>query len=560
KLLTGRRKQFGTLRRFGGLTGFSQKGESPHDRFTTGHAGASISVGLGHAVGDSFEKRGERTVVMIGDGAIASGMPFEAMNHSGELGQNILVILNDNRMSISQPVGSFSHYLNRIRLTPFYHDLKKDISEFLRRIPIVGEPIEKTVEQVVTSLSGSILPGQLFRELGFEYFGPVDGHDIPLLMRTLEDIKAIKGPVLLHALTTKGCGFEPAAKHPERFHSAKNFAECRYEVEPKEENASPSLKATATSYTKIASESFVELGKEHPDLCAITAAMLEGTGLEKFRDTFPDRLFDVGICEQHAIGFSAGLATAGRRVLVAIYSTFLQRAFDQIFHDVLLNGLPVTFAIDRAGLVGADGPTHHGAFDVSYLRSLPGMVIAAPKDGPELKAMLKWAVESGRTVAVRYPKAAVPDPPIDENPLPIEYGRGEVLRRGKDVCFFAFGSMVEVALAAAEELEAIASRPTVVNARFAKPVDSDLLREMLGIHGKVITLEENALPGGFGAACLEAAGDGAGKIIRVGLPDNFVVHGSRAELFRELEIDAEGLVRLVTGKESASKRRIKDGK
>ncbi|MHC4663833.1 MAG: 1-deoxy-D-xylulose-5-phosphate synthase [Planctomycetota bacterium] len=561
KILSGRRGRFHTLRRYGGLTGFSQKGESPQDRITAGHAGASISVGLGQSMGDKYAERKARTVVVIGDGSIASGMPFEGMNHAGELGGNLLVILNDNKMSISRPVGSFANYLNRIRLTPFYHDLKKDVSGFLKKIPVFGEPIGKTLEGIVTSLSGSILPGQLFWELGFEYFGPLDGHDLTILMRTLEDIRTIDGPVLLHVMTQKGCGFEPAASDPQRFHSAKGFALCEYEVEPpngKPEKAEPGKKQPPR-FTEVASEAFAELGEACPDLIAITAAMQDGTGLEKFHAQFPERVFDVGICEQHAVGFGAGLASAGRRVLVAIYSTFLQRAFDQVFHDVILNGLPVTFALDRAGLVGSDGPTHHGAYDISYLRPLPGIVLAAPKDGPELKAMLKWAVQSDLAVAVRYPKDRVPDPAISEEPLPIELGRGEVLKSGKDVCLFAYGSMVPVALETAEKLATHGTAPTVVNARFAKPLDTDMLSEMLKSHKTVVTLEENALPGGFGTACLEAAGSAAGKIIRVGLPDRFVVHGSRTELFRELGIDSTGIVKLITGRDRIPDR-VKDEK
>jgi 1-deoxy-D-xylulose-5-phosphate synthase len=527
KLLSGRAKNFSTLRKFKGVSGFQNRFESAADPFTVGHAGSILSAAVGTAMGDELAGVKRNVVVIIGDGAMSAGNTFEALNHAGALGKNILVVLNDNRMAIAETVGAMSNYLTRVRLAPSYAGLKREIYDFLNRVPVIGVKMRYGLDHLREVLRRSMIHGLMFEDLGFKYYGPIDGHDVEGMLAALEEVRRVDGPRLLHVVTEKGRGFKPATDDPEKFHGAQGFL-CDDGKVPEIEE-----KTTGPSYTKVFGDALVKFAREDPKVAAITAAMPEGTGLCDFKTEFPARFVDVGICEQHAIGLAAGLASSGMKPVAAIYSTFLQRAYDQIFEMIALQKLHVVLAIDRAGLVGNDGPTHHGASDVAYLRNVPGMALMAPKDGAELELMLKFALALDGPAAVRYPRAVCPNPDMFGAPAPVELGKSEVLREGEGVCFLAYGSMAAEAEQAARILEKDGLKPGLVNARFAKPLDLDMLKTIAGRYKKIIAVEEGCATGGFGSAVL-AALSGAGlktdgvKII--GLPDAFVEHGSRAEL------------------------------
>jgi 1-deoxy-D-xylulose-5-phosphate synthase len=540
KLLTGRREAFHKLRQYKGLSGFPDRKESPvYDPFTCGHSGNALSSSLGLSCGDIIQGKKRKIVVVVGDGGIVAGMSLEALNHAGDLKKDILVVLNDNKLAISETVGAFSKYFTQLRTFPLYTDLKKEVHHILKILPVLGRPVENVLEHLVEAVKRGMTPGQIFTELGFQYYGPVDGHNVELLINTINRIKDLSGPVLLHAITEKGKGFEPASENPTKFHSAGEFQLCNGKLVE-------ASKTSKTSYTKVFGQALVEIAQTNPKIVAITAAMPDGTGLTSFREKFPDRYFDVGICEQHAVGLSSGLAYTGLKPVAAIYSTFLQRAYDQVFHDVCLQEREnaVVFCMDRAGLVGNDGPTHHGVFDIAYLMHLPGIILMAPKDGRELKQMLRTAVEYNRPVAIRYPKDDIPDEEIDLPSAPISIGVAEVLKEGSDGAIMAYGAMVYPAYMAAEKLSAEGIEAAVINARFAKPLDKTLILELLRDQPFVLTVEDHALAGGFGSSVLEMVSEEQGdasKIRRMGIPDRFIEQGPRKILLGELGLDAEGI-------------------
>lgn len=538
KILTGRKSRFPTLRQYKGLSGFPDKFESVYDPFTCGHSGNAISAALGLSCANEILGFKRSIVAVVGDGAIGAGMSLEALNHAGDLKKNLLVVLNDNEMSISNTVGAFSKYLNKIRTTRLYADVKKEVHHLLSALPVFGKPVEKTLEHAVELIRRGAVPGQIFEDLGFVYFGPLDGHNFQTLIETLNDIKHLQGPVLLHVITEKGRGFEPACQNPTQYHSAGKFEMCNGKItqdtqEPKK-----------ISYTKVFGDTLVELAKEDHKVVGITAAMPDGTGIVSFSKKFPDRFYDAGICEQHAVGLANGLSVSGLKPVVAIYSTFLQRAYDQVFHDICLQRNGAVFALDRAGIVGNDGPTHNGVFDITYLRSLPEIILMAPKDGNELRSMLKIALDSGKIAAIRYPKEDVPDEKLDSHYRSFGIGEAEILREGGDGVLLAYGSMVYRCMRAAEKLSEKGLEVTVVNARFAKPLDRKCILELAGSHKLIITVEDHTLMGGFGSAVLELVsdeGENAGKVVRMGIPDRFIEHGARNLLLKNLGLDEEGI-------------------
>ncbi|MGR3178187.1 MAG: 1-deoxy-D-xylulose-5-phosphate synthase [Candidatus Anammoxibacter sp.] len=551
KILTGRQKEFETLRQHNGLSGFPNKKESIYDPFTTGHSGDAISTALGLACGDNILGKDSRVVAIVGDGGMGPGMTFEALNHAGDLKNDLLVVLNDNKLAISKTIGAFSKYLNKIRTDPVYNDLKKEVRHLLNAFPVIGKSVDGVLERVIERLNRATSPGEIFVDLGFKYFGPIDGHDIKLMIDTLKDIKHLEGPKLLHVITCKGKGFEPASMNPTQYHSAGNFQFSNGQIVEKKKVGGKQ------SYTSVFSNAIIELAKINSKIIGITAAMPDGTGIAAFGKKFPDRYFDVGICEQHATGLASGLATNGLKPIAAIYSTFLQRAYDQIFHDVCLQGLGVIFAIDRAGIVGNDGPTHNGVFDIAYLRHFPGMVLMAPKDGAELCEMLKLAVTNNTPIAIRYPKDDIPDTEFDianidfNTPSKFRIGESEIIREGTDVAIIGYGATVQMAIEAAEKLSKIGVNVTVVNSRFAKPLDNDLILDVVRNHEFVLTVEDHMLSGGFGSAVLEVVNSSSVnscKIIRLGIPDIFVEAGPRKILLKNLGMDAEGIYNKVLEK------------
>ncbi len=556
KILTGRREAFKTFRQDGGMSGFSNKDESVHDPFTTGHAATSISTALGIAVANRLAVGRQvglpctplerRAVAVIGDASLQSGMALEALNHAGHLNENLIVILNDNEMSISKTVGALSRYLNKIISNPVYNHVRKDVESFIRRIPKVGKQMVSKAKKIDEGFKHLFVPGQIFEEMGFRYFGPLDGHDVPQLIDILKNISKMEGPVLLHVITKKGKGYKVAESDPQRWHASTPFC-----VETGE------LKSVSKSrsYMKVFGETAVELAQNHPDFAAITAAMCEGTGLVDYSQKYPERFFDVGIAEEHGVSFAAGLVKAGMRPFVAIYSTFLQRAHDQIIHDVALQGLPVVFCLDRAGLVGEDGPTHHGAFDIAYLRKIPGMALLAPRDGRELKEMLRFAyTHRSGPIALRYPRGAVAEEstsPLKEIlPSPIELGKAELLKEGKEVLLIAFGSMVYPAHEASCLLEERGVSAAVLNARFAKPLDEEAILKHSQGKKLIVSIEEGTLIGGFGDALLELfeRQEGAKPPIKtLGIPDRFIEHGKRERLLDSLGLSAQKIAQTVEG-------------
>jgi 1-deoxy-D-xylulose-5-phosphate synthase len=546
KLLTGRLPAFPTLRQKGGLTGFPCPRESEYDLFTTGHACTSISAALGLALAARLRGEKRRSVALIGDGAIGGGMAFEALNHAGHSGADLLVVLNDNDMAIAETVGALSSYLTRIRTEPAYQHLREDIRQILNRIPVIGGQLDWLHEAVLDGIKQVVEPGHVFTDLGFAYYGPIDGHDLDLLTRELENLRALGGPRLLHVTTRKGNGFAAAQEDPERFHSAVPFEILPGGGAARKGGGGARKGGGGRNYTAAFADALGVACGRNERLVPITAAMPAGTGLSALAERYPDRYLDVGISEEHAVTLAGGLARGGCRPVVVIYSTFLQRSYDQIFHDVCLQGeLPVVFALDRAGLVGADGPTHHGVYDIAMLRHLPNLTLLAPADEPELRAMLDFALAQPGPVALRYPRSALPEPAALQ-PEAIEAGRSVTLREGADGVVFAYGAMVRPALDAAAAAAEAGTELTVVNLRFAKPLDEERILALAAASPAVLTVEDGCLAGGVGSAVAELladAGVGPGRLVRLGVPDRFVPHGGRDELLADLGLDVEGLRR-----------------
>ncbi len=536
KIITGRKEELKTIRKLHGISGFLKRTESEYDTFGAGHASTSISAALGMAVASDLKKESRKVVAVIGDGAMTGGMAYEAMNNSGVLKKNIIVVLNDNNMSIAPNVWQISNYFTEMIAHPDYNRFKGQIWDLTGKLDQFGDRLRKIAIRLENGIKAVITPGMLFEALGFRYFGPVNGHNIFQLIKIFEHVKNMKGPILVHVLTQKGKGYLPAENDVQKLHAATPFDKLTGKALKKS--------GGAPSYTSVFGDALVQIVKDNPNVVGITGAMPEGTGLNKLQKSFPQNYFDVGIAEEHGVTFAAGLATQGIVPVVAVYSTFLQRGFDQIVHDVAIQKLHVVFALDRAGLVGADGPTHNGAFDLTYLRLVPGMVIMAPKDESELRDMLYTAVNYKQgPIALRYPRGAGLGVPLKDNFHLIEIGKSEKLREGKDVALLAVGTMVNYSLKAAEILESEGISCEVINMRFVKPPDFDRLNDVSKRFNKIITLEENSLAGGFGSSVAEYFADNNYKndLLRIGLPDKFIEHGTQQELHHILGIDPEGI-------------------
>ncbi len=539
KIITGRKDQFSTIRQYKGLSGFPKITESPHDCFGTGHASTSISAAIGMACARDLSGEDYHVMSVIGDGSMTGGLAFEGLNNAGSLGKDMIVVLNDNEMSISKNVGALSKYLTTLITMQSYNKIKKEIWEITGKLYGLGRKIRKIVGRLDESLKAVIIPGLLFERLGFRYFGPIDGHNISRLIRVFRLVKTLKGPILVHVVTRKGKGYGPAEENASRYHGLGAFDR---------ETGEPIKIATVPSYTEVFGKTVTDLASQDERIVAITAAMSLGTGLSHFAEQYPNRFFDVGIAEGHAVTFAAGLATQGFRPVVALYSSFLQRGYDNLIHDVALQKLPVIFAIDRAGIVGSDGPTHHGVFDLSYLRTAPNLIVMAPRDEQELRDMLFTALkyENG-PVAIRYPRGAgagVSLEPMQDLPL----GKSEVFRHGHDVAILAVGPMVYRALEVREKLKTADISVQVVNARFIKPLDEALLRDTFEKFSLVFTLEDNTLLGGFGSAVAEFGGEfvqSRTKLVRLGIPDKFIEHGSTQQLYKTMGLDPENICQIV---------------
>ncbi|MBM4275033.1 MAG: 1-deoxy-D-xylulose-5-phosphate synthase [Deltaproteobacteria bacterium] len=542
KLLTGRQDRFHTLRQYGGISGFPKRAESPYDAMDTGHSSTSVSAALGMASGRCIKREKGRVIAVIGDGALTAGMAFEGLNNAGDQNKDLIVILNDNGMSISPNVGALSSFFSRKLTGRTVVFLKKQVEHMLRSFPGIGDELVAWARKSEESVKAFFTPGMLFEALKFNYLGPVDGHRLDHLIETLSNVKNLKGPILVHVRTIKGKGYEPAEVNPTGFHGLGKF-----DADTGEPKKSVS---DVLSYTEVFGDTLVRLAREDKRVVAITAAMPDGTGLVDFRKHFPERFFDVGICEQHAVTFAAGLALEGLRPVAAIYSTFLQRAYDQVLHDVCLQNLPVVFAMDRGGMVGEDGETHQGLFDLSYLRHLPNLTLMAPKDEDELRHMLFTAVHHPGPIAVRYPRGQGIGVAFSSTLKKLPIGKAEVLREGNDILIMAVGASVYPALKAVEELEKQGFTATVVNARFVKPLDENLILNLAARHGRVLTVEENMAQGGFGSAVLElfADKDLTGLAVkRLAIPDTFVEHGSPAILREKYGLDAPGILKAAQG-------------
>ena len=535
KLLTGRKDGFDNLRKYGGMSGFPKRAESDCDCFDTGHSSTSISAGLGYAQAREITGEDYRVVSVIGDGALTGGMAFEALNNAARLKSNFIIILNDNNMSISENVGGMSSYLASFRTADAYLDLKLNVMNSLNRIPVYGNKMVQKIRKTKSGIKQFLIPGMLFEEMGIVYLGPVDGGDIHGIEKLLREASHIDGPVMIHVMTHKGSGYAPAERHPARFHGTDPF-----DID----TGIPSNPRIKANYTDIFSTVMRKLGDRDEKVVAITAAMADGTGLKRFRNMFPERFFDVGIAEGHAVTFAAGLAAAGLKPIFAVYSSFLQRAYDQILHDVCIQNLPVVFAIDRAGLVGSDGETHQGIFDVSYLSSIPNMTIMAPKNKWELSDMIKYAVDYDGPIAVRYPRGEAYDE-LKEFRAPIEYGKGEWLYKESEIVLFALGSMVKTAVEVRTKLQEKGLACSIINARFAKPLDEELLREVTENHKLIVTLEENVITGGFGEHVMsfyqtEQIMDI--NVLNIAIPDEYIEHGNVDILRKEVGIDTDTIV------------------
>ncbi|MBZ0274035.1 1-deoxy-D-xylulose-5-phosphate synthase [bacterium] len=542
KILCGRRDRLHSIRQFGGLSGFPHYDESEHDMFMIGHAGTSISSAMGVCEACWLAGEDRKVVAVIGDGSLTAGMAFEAMNHAGHSNRAPIVVLNDNDMSIDPNVGALSSFLSRRRIGKTAQSIKNGIRAFLEAMGPMGENAIGVAKKLEEHTVGLVSPGSLFEALGFTYVGPIDGHDIHTLVDTLRAVKNTAGPVLVHALTVKGKGYAPAEADPLKYHGISKFDPAVGIV------SAPSKKTAAPTYTDVFADAVVDMARKDTSVVGISAAMLSGTGLIKLMKTFPDRCYDVGIAEQHAVTFSAGLAKMGFKPIAAIYSTFLQRGFDQVVHDVLLQNLPVVFALDRGGLAGADGPSHHGAFDIAYLRGLPRIALMAPKDEAELRDMVYSAVEYRMPVALRYPRGNGPGAAVGAGFNLLPFGKGELLREGDDLVIVAYGNRVYPALTVAEALAKEGKSVAVINARFAKPLDAGLILPWAKKTRRVVTVEDGARRGGFGSAVLEllAEDDATGVRVRmVGLPDEFVEHGTQQELWTKYGIDEAGIEKAV---------------
>ncbi len=536
KLLTGRRDGFETLRKYGGMSGFPKRKESNCDAFDTGHSSTSISAGLGLVKARDLKGERHTVVSVIGDGSLTGGMAYEALNNAARLDTNFIIVLNDNNMSISENVGGVSRYLNNIRTADRYLGLRDGVYNTLKDMPKYGDQMVKFIRRAKNSFKQLVIPGMMFEDMGITYLGPVDGHDIPRLIRVLQEAKRVKKAVIVHVLTQKGKGYVPAERHPARFHGAEPF-----EIE----TGLPAHPRTKANYTDIFSTVMTKLGQRDEKVVAITAAMPDGTGLKRFHNMYPDRFFDVGIAEEHAVTFAAGLASGGMKPIVAVYSSFLQRAYDQILHDVCIQNLPVVFAIDRAGLVGSDGETHQGIFDLSYLSSIPNMHIMAPKNKWELSDMIKYAVDFGAPIAVRYPRGEAYDG-LKEFRLPIEYGKSEWIYEEEDICLMAVGSMVRVAEQVRRELKERGYSCSLVNARFVKPIDEEAVMEARAVHKLLVTMEENVASGGFGEKVREFLDrTGGGRMLSITVPDEYVEHGNVELLKQEIGMDADSVVKRI---------------
>jgi 1-deoxy-D-xylulose-5-phosphate synthase len=547
KLLTGREDRFHTLRQHGGISGFPKREESLYDTFDSGHSGTSISAALGMSEALRHKGDGGKVVAVIGDGSMTAGLAFEGLNQTGHIKRDLIVVLNDNEMSISPNVGALSSYLNRLMSGEFINRFRDEMMAFLETLPGIGKSVSRFAKQAEESLKGLLMPGLLFEELGFKYIGPIDGHRLDYLIETFQNIRKMKGPILAHVVTRKGKGYPPAEKNPARFHSVSPF---NVETGEPQETASRDV----PTFTEVFGRTLCRLAREDQRIIGITAAMQSGTGLELFSEEFPDRFYDIGIAEQHAVTFAAGLSLEGMKPVVAIYSTFLQRAYDQVHQDVCLQNLPVVFALDRGGVVGEDGPTHHGLFDFSYLRHIPNLIVMAPKDENEFQHMIRTAIECPRPVAFRYPRGKGIGVKLDEESHSLDIGKGEILKEGEDVVILAIGSTVYPALHASELLEEEGVRAAVINSRFLKPLDEDLLCLWAGRTQRVVTVEENVLQGGFGSAVLELfqeRGLVSIEVRRLGIPDLFVENGPQTFLRQKYGIDSISIaeeVRVLLGK------------
>ena len=535
KILSGRMEEFDELRQYGGMSGFPKRKESPYDSFDTGHSSTSISAGLGIAQARDIQGKDYKVAAIIGDGALTGGMAYEALNNAARMKKNFIIILNDNKMSISENVGGMSRYLNGLRTGSGYNDLKKNVADALERLPVFGNPIIDKIKRTKNSIKQLFIPGMLFENMGITYLGPVDGHNVQALCKVLREAQKLDHSVLVHVMTKKGKGYGPAEKNPSRFHGVEPFDIA---------TGKPLAEKKYPSYTQVFSRKLCQLAREHKELVAVTAAMPDGTGLSAFAKEFPDRFFDVGIAEAHAVTSAAGMAAAGLKPVVAVYSSFLQRAYDQILHDVCIQNLPVIFAVDRAGLVGSDGETHQGIFDYSYLTSIPGMTVMAPKNLWELRAMLEFAVDHQGPVAIRYPRGQAYRG-LKEFMKPVVYGQGEMLYEEKDIALLAVGSMVSTAEHIREKLKERGSSCSLANGRFVKPFDRGLVDCLARKHSRLVTLEENVLLGGFGLAVTAYIHKHYPqvRVLNVALPDAYVEHGNVSVLRSALGIDSDSIIR-----------------
>jgi len=542
KILTGRKERLHTIRQYNGLSGFLKRTESEYDTFGAGHASTAISAALGMVAARELTGDNYHVVAVVGDGSMTGGMVYEGMNNAGIMKKDMIVVLNDNNMSIAPNVWAISNYFTELIANPSYNRFKKNVYELTGKLDVWGDRLRRVAARVEEGIKVVVTPGMLFEALGFRYFGPINGHNIAQLVRIFQTVKNYGGPILVHTTTQKGKGYKPAEDDVQRLHGVTPF--------DKVTGVSPKKPESAPSYTKVFGRAVVDLARQNPGVVALTAAMPDGTGLDQLQNEMPDRFYDVGIAEQHGVTFAAGLATQGAIPIVAIYSTFLQRAFDQIIHDVALQHLHVVFALDRGGLVGADGPTHHGVFDLSYLRLIPGMVIMAPKDESELRDMLFTAVEyRGGPIAVRYPRGNGSGVPLKPGFDLLPIGKGEVLRNGTDVALLAIGTIARVALEAADIMKADGISAEVVNMRFVKPLDGPLLHEIASRFRRVVTIEDNSIMGGFGGAVAEffaAEGINHVSLRALGIPDRFVDQGTPQELYAALGLDARGIAAAVT--------------
>lgn len=536
KMLTGRLNRFSTLRQLGGLSGFPSKDESPqYDIFTCGHSSTSISTALGLAARRDLKGEKFKIIVVIGDAALAGGMAFEALNNAGHMQKDMIIILNDNELSISKSIGALSRYLNRIITNPTYNRIRKDVEKVLKRIPRFGFRAYRAARRLEEGLKNLLVPGMLFEEMGFRYFGPIDGHNITQLVATFRNVMNLGEPILIHVITKKGKGYKFTEENPSAFHSTGPFdLETGKKLKVEER----------VTFTEAFGDKMVELAAKDGRIVGITAAMVDGTGLDKFADRFPERFFDVGISEEHAVAFSAGLARGGLKPVVAVYSTFLQRGYDQMIHDICLQNLPVVFCLDRAGLVGEDGPTHHGVFDIAYLRHMPNLIFMAPSTPDELKDMLEFGLRQNGPVAIRYPRGSASLLAISTLGVEVQLGKAQVLKDGKDLAIISIGSMSEIALETADILAKKKIDSMVINARFIKPLDKDVLERVCKDVKRIVTIEEGVLKGGFGSAVLEFIEEENLKGVRVkriGLPDRFIEHGKKPELFSKYNLTPQAI-------------------